>query len=136
MRGLMDDGAYDYGKETDRRIRALVVEDEVLIRIHLAEELRDAGFEVFEACDASEAQRYLRESGDIQLLVTDVSMPGEMNGVALAQWAANKISGIKIIIVSSNVPDIDDCAAHALFQKPLDIEPFLKRVRAIMDDGN
>ena len=63
--------------------RILVVEDEYLIRFSLVEVLTDAGFRVLEADDAEAALR-LAASGPVDLVLTDLQLPGRMDGTALA----------------------------------------------------
>lgn len=63
----------------------LLVEDEFLIRLIVAEELADNGFEVCEAEDGDQAAALITEAPDgFELLVTDIHMPGELDGIALA----------------------------------------------------
>jgi CheY-like chemotaxis protein len=61
----------------------LVVEDELLIRLMLVDALRDAGFEVVEASNADDALATLESQPAIDLVFTDVRMPGTMDGVGL-----------------------------------------------------
>jgi CheY-like chemotaxis protein len=63
----------------------LVVEDEVLVREWVADEFRALGFHVLEAGDATEALLVLTERRPIDVLLTDIRMPGKMDGVALAK---------------------------------------------------
>lgn len=64
----------------------LFVEDEPLIRLILAEELTDAGFEVCQAENGDEAVKLIRDSPiAFTLLITDIHMPGERDGVAVAR---------------------------------------------------
>lgn len=68
------------------RRTVLVVEDEVLVRMMLADLLDDAGFRVIEAANADEALRVLSAVPDIAAVVTDVEMPGgSINGFELAR---------------------------------------------------
>ena len=69
----------------------LVVEDEVLIRLHVAEELREAGFPVLEAADAGEALAILGHVDGVELIATDLRMPGELDGLALARQVRVRI---------------------------------------------
>jgi CheY-like chemotaxis protein len=64
--------------------RVLIVEDEALVRLSMCEEVERAGFKVYEADNADEAIRLLEGNPDIQLIFTDVDMPGSMDGVKLA----------------------------------------------------
>ena len=68
----------------DAKKTVLVVEDEVLIRLYLSEEIRAAGFTVIEAASADEAFEVLKSRNDIDLVLTDIRMPGTMDGRQLA----------------------------------------------------
>jgi CheY-like chemotaxis protein len=64
----------------------LVVEDEWLVRATAADELEEAGFQVLEAANADIALTVLEaRSSEVQVLFTDIDMPGTMDGVALAE---------------------------------------------------
>ena len=63
----------------------LVVENDVLLRLVTASNLRDAGFEVIEAADSAEAVLVL-DSMPVDALFSDIDMPRRMDGLALAQW--------------------------------------------------
>jgi CheY-like chemotaxis protein len=62
-----------------------VVEDEVLVRIKVADELRAQGYAVIEATNASEAISVLQSSMRIDLVLTDIRMPGDLDGLGLAR---------------------------------------------------
>jgi CheY-like chemotaxis protein len=81
------------------RGRALLVDDEELVRMSTADMLMDLGFEVTEAGSAEEALRIVEEKGVPDLLVTDHLMPG-MNGADLARELRAKASGLPVLIVS------------------------------------
>jgi CheY-like chemotaxis protein len=76
---------------------ALLVEDELLIRELACEYLRDFGFEVTIARDATEAMGILREGNRFDLLFTDIRMPGGMDGRDLAREAKQMIGGLRVI---------------------------------------
>ncbi len=63
--------------------RVLVVEDEFLIRLTLTEALSDEGFSVLEAETADKALPILQDGADLDLLVTDIQLPGVLDGYAL-----------------------------------------------------
>src|SRR5215203_981661 len=63
----------------------LVVEDELLVRIVQVDILREAGFRVAEAQDADEAFDMLRRRPEIAAVLTDVDMPGSLNGFEFAR---------------------------------------------------
>ena len=80
----------------------LVVEDEVLIRMNTVEIIEDAGFDVLEAANADEAIVLLEARLDIQVVFTDIDMPGSMNGIKLAQAVRGRWPPIKIIATSGH----------------------------------
>jgi two-component system, response regulator PdtaR len=59
----------------------MIVEDEVLIRLHAAQIIEEAGFDVTEASNADEAIAILEATPDITVLFTDIQMPGSMDGL-------------------------------------------------------
>ena len=75
--------------QVDRVI--LVVEDEVLVRMMLADQLREAGYRVVEASDADEALRLLQHDElDVKAVISDIKMPGSMDGIELAHVIRSK----------------------------------------------
>jgi DNA-binding NtrC family response regulator len=82
----------------------LVVEDEILIRLLLAEHLRDCGFKVREAGNAAEARELLVSAGPVDLVFSDVNMPGGEDGIALAHWIVHRHPTIPIILTSALPP--------------------------------
>jgi len=91
------------------------VEDEVLIRMALAAALRDADFVVIEAGNASEALEVLRARPDITALITDIFMPGQLDGAEVIRIVRRDFSGISIIAASAVAMDVD---ADAFVLKP------------------
>lgn len=81
-------------------IVVLLVEDEPLIRMEIADDLDDRGFEVIEAGNAHDAMLILESRSDIQVLFTDIEMPGRMNGLILAAQAHARWPSVKIIVSS------------------------------------
>ena len=71
--------------------KALLVEDELLVREVAAEDLGDAGFDVVAASDGDEALGILREKTDFDLLFTDIRMPGNIDGWDRAREAKQMI---------------------------------------------
>lgn len=82
------------------RDSVLIVEDDALIRLAFADELLDQGFEVFEAGDADEAIAVIEKNPHIQLIFTDIDMPGSMDGRKLARFVRDRWPPIKIIVTS------------------------------------
>src|SRR6202034_3122259 len=80
-----------------RTARILVVEDEVLIRVVIAEELRLAGFSVIEAGRADEALTYVKAGEQVDLVFSDIQTPGPLNGVQLAEILRDRYPYITVI---------------------------------------
>ena len=79
----------------------LIVEDETLIRMIAVETFQDDGFSVLEAHDAASALEICAAGAPFQLLFTDINMPGEMDGVDLAEHLRRSHPSLRIIITSA-----------------------------------
>jgi PAS domain S-box-containing protein len=95
-----EDAASAKAAEAERKARILVVEDQEAVRAVAVEFLIDFGYDVLEAENAVEALQILQDTPDIDLLFTDVVMPGGMNGFDLSQAAAQIRPDLKIIHAS------------------------------------
>ena len=80
--------------------RILIVEDEFLIRLTLAEALADEGFDVVEAETGDEALRLIEADPMIRLMLTDMQLPGTLDGAALAARAREHQPALPIIFVT------------------------------------
>ena len=86
----------------------LVVEDEGLVRLDAAESLREAGFAVLEATDAAEALEIFLGREDIDVLFTDINMPGEMDGLELARRVHDCRPGVRLVLTSGAIKPTPD----------------------------
>jgi DNA-binding response OmpR family regulator len=84
--------------------KILIVEDEFLIRLTLAEALADEGFDVLEAGTGDDALGLLQEHPGIELLLTDIQLPGKLDGIGLAQEARRQASMLPVIYMTGR-PD-------------------------------
>lgn len=100
----------------------LVVEDEALIRTMLVWELEDAGFVVLEAKNADVAMATVTSRSDIAVVVTDVRMPGSVDGLGLAAWMRENAPLVPIAITTALVGLPDTAAINPaiarIFAKP------------------
>ncbi len=78
----------------------LVVEDEATVRMVIMEALSDSGYTVLEAVDGPTGLRILDSGARVDLLVTDVGLPGGMNGRQLAEAARQRRRGLKVLFVT------------------------------------
>ena len=81
----------------------LVVEDELLVRMMVSDFLRDAGFQVIEAFNADEAIAILQSGVRIDLMLSDVRMPGSMDGLGLLEYARDRFPALPVIITSGHL---------------------------------
>ncbi|WP_297297894.1 response regulator [uncultured Methylovirgula sp.] len=86
------------------RCRVLIVEDEWLVREMMADVLEETGFTVSLAASAAEALRVLRRDPPIDLVVSDIEMPGVLDGVDLARLLRSQRPEIGVVMVSGCRP--------------------------------
>src|SRR4051812_21012761 len=92
----------DLVKEKRSPEAVLVVEDEVLIRLVISEYLRECGYKVIEAFNADEAILVLtQEDLIIDVVLSDVEMPGSMDGFGLARWIRERRKSVDVILAGS-----------------------------------
>jgi two-component system, response regulator PdtaR len=98
----------------------LIVEDEFLLRMDSAEVIENAGFQVFQAGNADEAIAILTTRPNIQVVFTDIQMPGSMDGLKLARFVRDRWPPIKIVATSGlvRVEDHDLPAGSVFLPKP------------------
>jgi CheY-like chemotaxis protein len=109
----------------------LVVEDNDRIRGAEAEALSSCGYDVLTAANASEALNLLASSR-VGVLVTDIRLPGRVDGIALARSVKQRWPDIKIVIVGGDVDQFDPSDLYpivdGMLQKPFKIEELQERV--------
>jgi two-component system, response regulator PdtaR len=105
------------------RGRVLLVEDEPLISDIAAEALQEQGFEVETAANAGDALRRLAAESPVDILFTDIDLPGGMDGTALARCARRLRSDLPVIFTSGRYRlDVSEAVAGAMFlPKPYDL---------------
>jgi CheY-like chemotaxis protein len=121
-------------QSNEKLICLLVVDDEAIVRMVTADVLDEAGFDVVEAANASEALVLLDARPDISLMLTDVRMPGELDGYKLSRIVRRKYAAIGIIVISGDSPPAEgDLPQGACFLgKPLLPSGLLNAVRATL----
>ena len=96
-----------------------MVEDEVLLRLAISEYLRDCGYKVIEAASADEAMLVLTKSElEVDVLFSDIELPGGMDGFALAQWTRANRPGLEVILTGT-VPRAVNAAADLCEDGPV-----------------
>jgi CheY-like chemotaxis protein len=114
----------------------LVVEDEVLLRLVVAEYLRDCGYKVIEAADADEAVVVLKQPHvQIDVLFSDIDMPGSMDGFALAQWTRANRPGLEVILTGTAQRAVNaaaDLCDEGPMPKPYEARSVHDRIRRLL----
>jgi two-component system, response regulator PdtaR len=110
----------------------LTVEDEALLSEWLGQVLRDAGYQVIATLNADEAIAVLEAHDDIRLVITDINMPGSMDGLKLASAVRRKWPPIDIVIVTGDGrPGAHQMPARSRFvPKPYAPDHILAAVRS------
>lgn len=103
-------------------ITVLVVEDEFIIRMDLADYLSDEGFEVIEAANADEAIEHLETNDQISIMFTDIDMPGSMDGLKLSAAVRDRWPPVIIVVTSGQreIAQTDLPSGSQFFTKPYD----------------
>lgn len=120
---------------TQKPASVLVVEDEALLLLVIAEDLRDAGYVVFEASNADQAIAQLELHPEISILFTDVDMPGSMDGLRLSAAVRDRWPPIKIIVTSGKrVPEDRALPGGSVFMpKPYTPSSVASTIRQLLD---
>src|SRR3954471_15595244 len=114
----------------------LVVEDEVLVRLVIADYLRECGYKVYEAVNAQEAIAMLQSPEvAVDIVFSDVQMPGDMDGFALSRWIRANKPGVQVILTSGVERSANIaatlCEAGPLLEKPYPPQDVVDRIKQL-----
>jgi CheY-like chemotaxis protein len=111
----------------------LVVEDDPLIRFHVSDILGQAGFEVMGSSDGAQALAVVAQRSDVGVVVSDVVMPGNIDGFELARRIRKKWPRIGIVLVSGRkIPSTGEVPRQVRFLvKPVRAATLLRMVRQV-----
>jgi PAS domain S-box-containing protein len=118
----------------------LVVDDEPLVRMLAAEQLEELGYSVIEAADGPSALKILNSSQPINLLITDVGLPGGMNGRQVADAARVGRPGLEVLFITGYAENAVlnhghlDQGMHVI-TKPFQMDTFARRVKELISKG-
>lgn len=114
----------------------LVVDDEPLIRMVMAETLLDAGFEVLEASDAHEALRLFDAASEVAVVLTDIDMPGGLNGLDLRDQLQGRAPNVPVVVTSGRGDIVRKQALGPQFlAKPFTADDLVSVVVACLKPG-
>lgn len=124
-------------QHSDAEPLVLVVEDEVLIRMAAADHLRHCGFKVAEAGSAAEAQELILSGLNVDLVFSDITMPGALDGIGLAQWLGVHAPDVPVILTSGVTSSLDAAKqactnVRSMMPKPYDYDGVVTNIRAAL----
>jgi DNA-binding NtrC family response regulator len=121
--------------ETELKQTILLVEDDIDTRWTTAEHLRAAGFQVREAANVAEAFAVIHSGAEIDLVFSDINMPGAADGYALARWCKEHRPALPVILTSGKP---EDPAAYVkdrlsrFVQKPYDLDRVVELIGQLL----
>ena len=124
----------EFGRPGGRE-SVLVVEDDDAVRAYATDTLRELGYRVAEASRGSDALEILKRFGRLDLLLTDVVMPGDLNGRELAEEALKRRPGLRVLFMTGYSRDAIarlGSGAHVL-SKPFSHQELAEKVRTRLD---
>ena len=111
----------------------LVIDDEIIARTVIADYLRDCGYRVFEAGNAEDAVTILNSDLKIDIVFTDLELPGHSSGLELARWIRKHFPDIKVIVTSGIYSSAELagelCEAGPPIVKPYESAVVVERIR-------
>ena len=112
----------------------LIVEDTILIRMGAVAFLEQAGFETLEAGSADEAIEILIARPDVHLVVTDVNMPGTMDGIKLAHYIRARWPPVMLVVASGKaiVIETELPTGARFFAKPYDGDELVETITRML----
>lgn len=110
----------------------LVVEDDVLVRTVTAAYLRECGLDVIEASDAHEAIRVIEAKVRIDVVFSDINMPGGIDGFDLARWVRRERPQLKVILTSGAGHGARQADEAPILAKPYNHAELERRIRALL----
>ena len=112
----------------------LVIEDEFLIRFMLADSLREIGYQVLEAADGDEGFEILLSGQVIDLIITDVRMPGAIDGMELTRRSKSMAPARPVIVCSADLFKSQSHPADEFLPKPNTIEALAGLIARLIGD--
>lgn len=110
----------------------LLVEDEILIRLATAELLRSEGYSVLEASSAGEARVLFASGHRLDAVITDVQMPGELDGVMLARIIKEVSPTLPVVLVSGQFDPAEGHPADRFLRKPCSPEALVETLEELI----
>jgi DNA-binding NtrC family response regulator len=125
-----------FPKDEQRRHTVLVVDDEPAIRGFLYDYLSEAGFIPLAVESADEAVKLLENGHAVDLVFSDVRMPGSMDGFGLARWVMANRPGLPVLLASGDLGKtnaVRELVGAEILPKPYDFDLVVRKMHAALD---
>jgi two-component system, response regulator PdtaR len=116
---------------TKTQVTVLIVEDHFWTRYMAAEYFRGSGYRVIEANDADEAVSVLASGNQVHVVFSDIQMSGSMDGLALADWIAQRYPSLPVILTSGRRPSALPANCRRFFVKPCSLADVEREIRGL-----
>jgi CheY-like chemotaxis protein len=123
-------------QEVDRPATVLVVDDDVLVRTLVSDYLLDWGLRTIEASCAAEAIAVLSSDLVVDVVFSDIEMPGGLNGFGLARWVRERRPELKVVLTSGNPNKASEardlCLGENFIGKPYPMDDLADRIARLL----
>jgi CheY-like chemotaxis protein len=113
----------------------LVIDDEIITRLVISEYLRDCGYRVFEAGTPEDAVTILSSELKVDIVFTDLELPGHSSGLELARWVRRRHPDMRVIVTSGAYSSAELagelCEAGPPIVKPYASDAVVQRIRSL-----
>ena len=117
--------------DSSPRYRIMIVQDDFLLRMETAADLRRWGYDVVEAFSEAEARRALHADRRIALVLLDVNAGSDQSGLELARWIAGHYPEMKLLLTAAVAPTAEGIPVLDKPYRPLDL---LQRIDALLTE--
>src|ERR1700737_2505832 len=115
----------------------LVLDGDVLVRMPVVQLLRECGYRVLEAASTDEAIAVLQKTAiPVDVVMSEIDIPGAMNGVGFAQWARSVRPELKILLAGTPERTVQNaaelCGAGPMLKRPYEHRLVLDRIKRLL----
>jgi len=114
----------------------LVVEPDILVRMVIADYLRNCGYRVFEGATAEDVVTVLGTEQKIDVIFAEIQLSGSMDGFGLAQWVRERHPGVEVILTSGiarTAEQASDLCDEGPLDKPYHPQEVVRRINILLE---
>jgi DNA-binding NtrC family response regulator len=126
-----------FPQDDQRKHTVLIVDDEPAIRGFLYDYLSECGFNPLAVESADDAIKLLENGYAIDLVFSDVRMPGTMDGYGLARWVMTNRPGLPVLLASGDLGKtnaVRELVGAEILPKPYDFDLVVRKMHAVLND--